>query len=189
MFLVVAEVWNRFQRRGAHCIEVPHWLPGGMARTLVEATPQQRGNVFFHRTTSVGAAKVFADGSVDVVYIDADHKWWSVLQDIVAWWPKLRPGGALIGHDFHFNSLMEQEDGPGGNTNDVPIAVCSFFRAPVEVTLHSGYAWSVEKPDEDLDSTWRDENLRAKKGRELCNMLREQMQPHWNFEICDDWPQ
>ena len=69
------------------------------------------------------ARRCFEDGSLDLVYIDADHKclfskergvhlehafllarlrmecfgarWWSVLQDLSAWWPKVRPGGLM----------------------------------------------------------------------------------------------
>merc|ERR1712032_976974 len=96
--------------------------------------------------SSVAAADAFDDESLDVVYIDADHKWWSVLQDVAVWWPKVRPGGVMFGHDFHLNSLMEREGTPGGASNDVPLAVVAFFRAPQEVFLHWNFVWSVEKP-------------------------------------------
>jgi glycosyltransferase involved in cell wall biosynthesis len=35
-----------------------------------------------------------------VSYIDADHRYESVVSDIQAWWPKVRPGGILSGHDY-----------------------------------------------------------------------------------------
>lgn len=34
------------------------------------------------------------------VYIDADHREESVKRDIETWWPLVRPGGVLAGHDF-----------------------------------------------------------------------------------------
>ena len=46
-----------------------------------------------------------------------------------------------MGHDFHFNTLMEREELAGGSINDVPIAVGAFFRAPLQVLLHSGFVW------------------------------------------------
>jgi hypothetical protein len=46
------------------------------------------------------AAKV-ADGSVDLVYLDADHTYKQVKADIEAWLPKVRPGGWISGHDYH----------------------------------------------------------------------------------------
>lgn len=40
------------------------------------------------------------DGSLDFVYIDADHKEASVTRDLEAWYPKVRAGGIVSGHDF-----------------------------------------------------------------------------------------
>jgi methyltransferase family protein len=37
----------------------------------------------------------------DVVFIDALHDYESVVQDISMWWPKVREGGFLCGHDFN----------------------------------------------------------------------------------------
>lgn len=58
------------------------------------------GNVNGVRMPSVDAARMFADGSLDVVYIDAAHDYESVKADILAWRPKLKPGGILAGHDY-----------------------------------------------------------------------------------------
>ena len=49
---------------------------------------------------STEAASIILDETVDVVYIDARHDYRSVAQDIDAWWPKVRPGGILAGHDY-----------------------------------------------------------------------------------------
>lgn len=54
-----------------------------------------------HTKPSVAMAAEYADGSVDVVFIDADHSYEAVVADIKAWWPKLKPGGVLAGHDIH----------------------------------------------------------------------------------------
>ena len=52
------------------------------------------------RMGSVEAAGIFADGSVDLVYIDAAHDYESVAADLAAWWPKVSDRGILAGHDF-----------------------------------------------------------------------------------------
>lgn len=59
-------------------------------------------------TTSLRAARTFADGSLDFVYIDGNHTRESVLEDCRAWWPKIKPGGTLAGHDYdvHFPEVV-----------------------------------------------------------------------------------
>ena len=53
-----------------------------------------------HRTYSVEASKLFTDSQLDFVYIDARHDYEGVLEDMNAWWPKLKVGGLFAGHDF-----------------------------------------------------------------------------------------
>jgi hypothetical protein len=36
----------------------------------------------------------------DLVFIDANHEYMHVKRDILAWLPKVRPGGLLAGHDY-----------------------------------------------------------------------------------------
>lgn len=52
------------------------------------------------RMPSVEAAGQFPAGSVDFVFVDADHSYECVKADLAAWWPKVRPGGFFCGHDY-----------------------------------------------------------------------------------------
>lgn len=52
------------------------------------------------RDFSVNASKQFEDEYFDYVYIDADHSEQAVWEDISAWWPKVRSGGIIAGHDY-----------------------------------------------------------------------------------------
>jgi len=52
------------------------------------------------RMPSLEGAKTFEDSSLDFVFIDGDHSYQAVIDDILAWWPKVRPGGVLAGHDY-----------------------------------------------------------------------------------------
>lgn len=52
------------------------------------------------RKTSAEAAPDF-DDSLTFAYIDASHTAAAVAQDIALWWPKLRSGGVLCGHDAY----------------------------------------------------------------------------------------
>ncbi len=53
-----------------------------------------------HEGDSAETAKKFDDNSLDAVYIDAGHDYQEVLGDIVAWLPKVKPGGVLCGDDY-----------------------------------------------------------------------------------------
>lgn len=52
------------------------------------------------RANSEKASEIFADESLDFVYIDANHAYDYVVQDIQLWYPKIKPGGCLCGHDY-----------------------------------------------------------------------------------------
>ncbi len=48
---------------------------------------------------SVTASSIFRDNSLDMVFIDADHRYSHIKQDIELWLPKLKPYGIISGHD------------------------------------------------------------------------------------------
>lgn len=54
----------------------------------------------FHNMNSWEAASLYEPGSLDLVYIDANHSKEAVLRDIAAWRTRLKPGAILAGHDF-----------------------------------------------------------------------------------------
>ena len=51
-----------------------------------------RSRVATVRNLSVAAASHFKDAHFDFLYIDAGHEYQYVLDDLRAWWPKLRCG-------------------------------------------------------------------------------------------------
>jgi len=55
--------------------------------------------VEFIRKPSVEASKDFQDGTLDYVYIDGDHSAKAAFLDIDSWYPKVRVGGLVGGHD------------------------------------------------------------------------------------------
>ena len=52
------------------------------------------------RLPSVMASCLFPQNSLDYVYIDANHDYKSVRCDIDVWFPLVRPGGIISGHDY-----------------------------------------------------------------------------------------
>jgi hypothetical protein len=59
-------------------------------------------NTTIVRKTSVEASKEVPDESLDFVYIDARHEFDFVMMDLFHWVPKVRSGGIVSGHDFHY---------------------------------------------------------------------------------------
>ena len=53
------------------------------------------------RMYSEKAADLVENGSLDFVFIDAQHDYDSIKQDIALWEPKVKRGGLLSGHDYH----------------------------------------------------------------------------------------
>jgi len=47
------------------------------------------------------APKYYEDSTLDFVYIDADHGYETVKKDILSWYPKVKMGGIIAGHDYY----------------------------------------------------------------------------------------
>ena len=53
---------------------------------------------------SAEAAELFDDESLDFVYIDGNHECQPVLQDVTLYYPKVKTGGLVSGHDFRLEA-------------------------------------------------------------------------------------
>jgi predicted O-methyltransferase YrrM len=58
------------------------------------------------RKASVTASKDFQDLSLDLVFVDGDHTFEGVLSDLNSWYPKLKPGGVFLGHDYGYPGVV-----------------------------------------------------------------------------------
>jgi hypothetical protein len=55
---------------------------------------------FMLRGLSSELIDLFQDESLDFVYIDANHAYDFVVEDINLWYPKVKKGGLVMGHDY-----------------------------------------------------------------------------------------
>lgn len=62
------------------------------------------------RKDVTNASFSFYRGSVDLVFIDADHSYEAVKNDIRTWLPKVRRGGLLLGHDYNHRKVKRAVD-------------------------------------------------------------------------------
>lgn len=92
---------------------------------------------FFHES-SIEGAKRFPDNYFDFVYIDAGHSYESVMEDLNAWYPKLKVGGIICGHDMNDNEIGTKI-GVGGASSE-------FFKLH-DLKLEQGHVdfWGIKK--------------------------------------------
>jgi len=60
-------------------------------------------HVRYVRADSVRAAEIYPDASLDFVFVDGDHD--LVKRDLDAYWPKVKPGCLMAGHDICESSV------------------------------------------------------------------------------------
>ena len=69
-------------------------------------------------------AELVPDGSLDFVFIDADHKYRSVKNDIQAWAQKVRKGGLITGHDINMRGVYRAVKELAKEYTDVGVDKC-----------------------------------------------------------------
>jgi len=95
--------WSLVREGRGECIGVDNWA-------YTEGTPQQREKCLHNievagavatvlETTSTKAAET-VQAPLAFLFIDGDHAYESVKQDIAAWTPKIVPGGIVAFHDY-----------------------------------------------------------------------------------------
>jgi hypothetical protein len=100
------------------------------------------------RKTSMEAVEGFADESLDFVYIDANHEFRYVAEDLAEWTKKVKKGGIVAGHDYFYTKK---------GTNDVHWHVAYVLKAYIGAYgIDSWYLLGSkeEKPGEKRDK-WR----------------------------------
>lgn len=65
------------------------------------------------RNFTTACATRYPDNYFDTLYIDARHDRLGVLEDLTAWWPKVKSDGLVCGHDFN-----TQDEGPEQSGQD-----------------------------------------------------------------------
>ena len=60
------------------------------------------GNVAILDTTSKNASEKYKDNFFDYIYIDGEHSYKAVYEDLTFWYPKLKNNGKIFGDDFYW---------------------------------------------------------------------------------------
>ncbi len=76
------------------------WDFDAIYREFLENIKPYKNRTKILREFSWKAVEYIKDKSLDFVFIDAQHDYESVRDDIELWTPKVKPGGLLSGHDY-----------------------------------------------------------------------------------------
>lgn len=121
-----------------------------------EFAPDPRVEII--RAYSLQASERFEAGSLDFVYIDANHTLEHCLVDIALWYPKVRPGGWICGHDFTSGKVAILDKATGRELRrqtishpGVQYAVRAFSRIagiPMQLLTQEEWgSWGIRKPE------------------------------------------
>ncbi len=69
---------------------------------MQRAHPRWRGRWDMVQASTLDAAQRYRDGQFDWLYLDATHTYAEARRDLEAWYPKVRVGGLISGHDYQF---------------------------------------------------------------------------------------
>ena len=101
----------------SHCVYGGNVSDGGMAERsfdkMITGLRMQRGGDKFKnkdgsprylmlQNSTLEAATLFPDGHFDWLYLDATHTYAESKRDLETWYPKVRVGGLISGHDYQF---------------------------------------------------------------------------------------
>jgi predicted O-methyltransferase YrrM len=120
-------------------MQVIHQTGEETYQQAVANTEPFRDRVHIIRATSVEGASKLPDESLDFAHIDADHYYESVIADCHAWWPKVKPGGFLCGHDID-HPLFPQW-GVREAAEEFSLLVCEPLKVDKDL-----WHWRIRKP-------------------------------------------
>ena len=61
-----------------------------------------KGRYQLVQNSTTNASLLYADESFDWIYLDATHAYAEAKRDLEAWYPKVKVGGLVSGHDYQF---------------------------------------------------------------------------------------
>ncbi len=94
-----------------------------MAKWYIDHSPARDHLTEMIQDESADSAARFQDASVKFVFIDASHLYERVKQDIQAWWPKVKVGGVMSGHDWAAGEQVRQAVGEFAQSKGLQIQV------------------------------------------------------------------
>jgi len=109
-------------------------------RIALRRTEPVKSRRFIHHGESADMAKRFLPGTVDFIFVDGDHSFEGVTRDLDTWWPVLRVGGQLGGHDIDVPK-------PGFKVRQAVEAFIARTCPGTEFQTYGHHSWWMTKPN------------------------------------------
>lgn len=126
---------------------------------------------------SVEAASLFPDHSLDLLFVDGDHSLAGCYADLLAWSPKLRPGGVFFGHDYVPGEGVHQAVERFTQENDLSYTIKAAPDTHYMVEIHSKEPAANAMPEIPGRFVERIQLCPNKQGMQLLRGLRATSQP------------
>jgi len=95
------DIWGRYSLDGLNTKD-PGSLPDDTVEQLFYKNIKPvEGVINPIKISSVEGSALYNDNSLDFVFIDANHVYEAVKDDLQAWFPKVKTGGIIAGHDYY----------------------------------------------------------------------------------------
>ncbi len=86
------------------------------AEKIFDGVIKNYTNIVKNKTSSSEFVKNIEDNTIDFIYIDGNHQYSSVKEDLENWYPKIKLGGIIAGHDYGWPTVRRAIDEIFNNT-------------------------------------------------------------------------
>lgn len=100
LYLYLLDSWRKFDIGYVDTANVENKVQMERMVMTVNNLLSFEGRFTLIRDTSENGSKLFQNNFFDFIYIDANHSYDASLLDLNLWYPKLKSGGILAGHDY-----------------------------------------------------------------------------------------
>ena len=106
----------------------------GRAEQEFDKMSSRYKNISKIKKNSSDASLEFEEETLDLVYIDGAHDYENTVNDIVKWYPKLKRGGILAGHDYRYDPQIKVYE-----------AVNEIFGNDHKIETYPDSSWTIRK--------------------------------------------
>ncbi len=109
--LIGVDPWEVYEEDPPSYFQGRYWADKCYSQAVDRYAKQPNASIC--RMKSMEAVQTIEKDSLDFVYIDGSHMFDFVMQDLIEWSKRVRPGGIVAGHDYYrheYTNVIEAVD-------------------------------------------------------------------------------